>query len=242
MCTYDEAMQIVDRAFDDKIIKVIERIDRSAISRAIDDAELRSILAFLLDINYYRRTYGDSPLDSDMVNFITTRFAHSLPRQELNQINEQRSAIQIQLYDAEFTATRAMDNLFTGLISQIGIPLDSNIESLKATFQQEHINFDIVIDLLVDFGARLPAPALVHNLGLFFRDIQRIHDALHIELQNILDQHIAIADERESDFSESEEMSFDSDNESLVNTTCTEDSTLSIGLNGAFFYNDDTSF
>ena len=240
MCTYDEAIKIVNEAFDDQIIEVIDRIDRRAVNESINDFELRSILAFLLDVNYYRRTYGETPPDSDMTNFIVTRFIHSLPSQEIIQINTQRGRIQVQLHDAEFAANKAMEDLFTAFITQIGIPFVPSVAELRTAFQQEYVNPDTIIDLLVDFGARLPAPALIYNLGLFLRGIQRIHETLHIELQRILDQHIAIADEGEDDFSEAEEMSFEDDNELFVNSTGIQDS-LEIGFNGAFFYNEDAS-
>lgn len=250
MTTYKRAVKIVNQAYDGLITDIVGRIAINRINLRIDEAGIRSILAYILDADYYHRRISEIPADADIANFIATRLRTFMPRREVEEVNKERASV-IDEIDHNLQEINLSLNEY---IFQSGIAYNSNIIFLRELIQ-ERADYNAIIAEFIKLGSTLPIVALVANLNLYYFNVQRLSNDNERIIQSIIDRFAIEIDEEESiddistdfssvysnEYSDVDEEESSNDNSSDVYSSYYSDIEAPedgfIGLAGSSFYN-----
>ncbi len=201
MITYERAIEIVNEAYDGLIPDIIQRIDVTIVDLRISDNEIRNILTYILDSDYYHRRISETAPDTNMASFIATRFRATMPTQEIAEANNQRRAVIDEINDIRLYTTQEINNSLNEYIFQSGITTNSDITPLRESIQRGD-NYRNIIDQFINLGSILLPVALEGNLNAYYRSIQRINDDYSRTIQEILDRYIIDEGEQEAELTE----------------------------------------
>lgn len=194
MITYDRAIEIINEAYDGLIPEIIQRIDISIVDLRIDDNEIRNILSYILDSDYYHRRISETAPDTDIASFIATRFRSTMPTQQIAEVNDQRRNVIDEINDIYFSTSQEIDRSLNEYIFQSGIPPVSNIEQLRAAIQIG-ADYRDIINEFINLGSLLPPIALNGNLNSYYHNARRINDEYHRKIQAVLDRYVIYEEE-----------------------------------------------
>ena len=121
MNRYKENTKIINNFYDAKLIQVIKRIPiESLTADGILEDEVREVLIYHLDIALYNRMEFNSVGEFIYQDVIRALRGEDMPRDEINNINQQRRNDLMRILDLEITADQNISNEITNLMIGYG--------------------------------------------------------------------------------------------------------------------------